>query len=243
MIIRLSAKHLFVGRCESMRWCVLLCLALATLVPAFENADSRRRKKALRQAANAIKHKLTVEFSTEEIQCAACEATARQIEDKLRKGGGKQKTTVDRLEMLYAACETVDEQLPNPLDPLDGNGGKVLQFFANQAAQEQMLKEHGRKFYESGLSEFCTTLIEEHEEVLSLVMAKATTVGAAGASVADAFADMFELKVPICVQTTKQCTDDALNRISQARMGLATKDPALRQKLAEMMAAKQKAEL
>jgi hypothetical protein len=176
MIIRLSAKHLFVGRCESMRWCVLLCLALATLVPAFENADSRRRKKALRQAANAIKHKLTVEFSTEEIQCAACEATARQIEDKLRKGGGKQKTTVDRLEMLYAACETVDEQLPNPLDPLDGNGGKVLQFFANQAAQEQMLKEHGRKFYESGLSEFCTTLIEEHEEVLSLVMAKATTV-------------------------------------------------------------------
>jgi hypothetical protein len=224
------------------RFCLFLCLTLAALVPAFENAESRRRKKALRQAANAIKHKLTVDFSTEEIQCAACEATARQIEDKLRLGGGKQKTTVDRLEMLYAACETIDEQLPNPLDPLDGNGGKVLQFFSNKAAQEQMLKEHGRKFYESGLNEFCTTLVEEHEEVLSLVMAKATTVGATG-KVADSFADMFELKVPICVQTTKQCTDDLLNRISQARMGLATKDPALRQKLAEMMAAKDKGEL
>ena len=214
-------------RTTASRTAFFLVACLVSSATAFENFEARERKKELKAAANEIRRRLQSTspeeynaFGVEEVGCAACEAVARSVEAKMQYGGGKHKATVDRLSLLYEACENIDEQIPSTMPPVKEGNPKALHFFASASLKQEIakLKKQGKYAFDAakGLTEYCTVLVEGHEENLSSVMAEAT----------EALQGMFELKVKICVETTKQCTDDQLNRISEHRIAMAGPEAA-----------------
>ncbi len=198
-------------------------------VSAFENAKIRQRKVTLSEAAAAIRIPYTEEsrdrFSTEEVQCAACEATARSLEYLMRndehKGGVAQ-----RWNLLVSVCDKIDQHVPTTLAALEEGGKEALSFWP--PSQEWLSTMKGKSWTPPmlGLREYCTVFVEEFEDELSEVMKNAEPVSAETMSKASKMAhgilhdgnaaDMprYELKEATCTQATKQCSSDALNKIT-----------------------------
>ena len=136
------------------------CLLIAALAVAFESGEQKERKRALKAAAKGLRlGDYKDKFSLKEVQCAACEATARSFENEMKLGRHR-GDGVGRLSMLYAACEHMDDQIPMEMDSATEGAGKVLHFFNNPQVDVSKLGS-------LGLGEFCTTMVEEFEEELA----------------------------------------------------------------------------
>ena len=142
-------------------------LALVALASAFENAKQRQRKAAMKDAVDALN---VPGFSQIEAKCAACEAVARSMEDKMKTGkhlGGAH----NRVSVLYDVCDNIEEQLPMTMKPVEEGGPEALHFW--KAPKEQLEQLKGGQIKDIGLGEFCTAVVGEYEEELSGVMDKA----------------------------------------------------------------------
>ena len=149
------------------RWILASVLALVALASAFENAKQRQRKAAMRDAVDALN---VPGFSQIEAKCAACEAVARSMEDKMKTGkhlGGAH----DRLSVLYDVCDNIEENLPMTMKPIEEGGPEALHFW--KAPKQQLDELKGGQIKDIGLGEFCTAVVGEYEEELSGVMESA----------------------------------------------------------------------
>jgi bacterioferritin-associated ferredoxin len=195
-----------------MRLSALIVLA-ALVGPAtsFESAELKRRRKAKKEAVSY----LNVDgWTGEAAQCAACEATARQMEDKMRTGQHK-TGEVERLGLLMEVCDGIETQLPMKLAPVEKGGPDVLHFFRNDNAMAELKREGGGPIDLSklGLLEFCNAVVEEWEEELAEVMDNAKpTMAKFGASLYGKPISNYELKVDVCVKATGLCAGRSSTR-------------------------------
>ena len=202
-----------VGQMTPVRLSVVL--AVATLAAGFENARMRSRTKKMKEISSFVK---VPGFGGEETLCAACEAVAQSLEAQMKTDQHKESPVV-RTAKLMETCDYIDNYFPATLKPISQGGPEVLHFVK---AKPKDLKEGEARV---GLSEYCTALVEEYEEELSAVMDAAQpisseTTKAMSEAMGVYDGPRYELKVDTCVTATKQCSHDALNRISSHRIGM-----------------------
>jgi len=220
-----------------------LCLfvLLASSV-AFENAKARKRRQAMHEAVGLLK--TGGQFSTVEAKsCAACEAVARNLETKMARGHHL-TGEVERLAVLYEACDGDERNVPQPIKPGGDGGEEILHYFQVSDELASQIKGSTDQF---GLGEFCTVLLEEFEDELTAAVAAAKPVSSAVSAKMGGLAAgehrnlMYEMKQAVCVQATSSCSDDTLNRISNGRImqaiHQAKTDPVQAKRLESMFAA------
>lgn len=214
--------------------CVAVFLTLLALTDAFENAKMRERKRKVKEAASYLR---IPKFSMDEQRCAACESVAQSIEKKMgmdvHKGG-----YVEQLALLMSACDGIDAEVtPAELPDPEGNEDslrKVLHFAPSP-------KDTGtiERPMPVGLGEYCTTLVEEFEDELVEMIGSAKAIDqevirALGSVTSPA---RYELKEKTCIEITKSCTTESLNKITHARLALVKNmDKSTQAKLVEMFA-------
>jgi hypothetical protein len=213
----------------------MLFAAIVVAADSDQNTRVLGRGKRVVGAASFLRLDLN-KFDIEDQNCAACEAVAQSIERSMtlgqHKSGGGAAT-----EVLVDACEGIDDrtmvnQLQRaPTDESDATtaSSSVLQFHTFREAelkQVMSMRRHGAAptAERVGLSEYCSALVDEHEESLVATMLAATPLDAADAAEINGLEEYggtakehYDITVQMCLEITKSCTVPQLQSIFLAR--------------------------
>jgi hypothetical protein len=168
-------------------------------------------------------------FRPKEQACAACEVIARTLEERMAAGAHHGVTgrrgAHERLTVLSELCEGIEQLVPSPIRSHAPTQTLVLQFDALSPESAEDLRRKGKTpeaVPDFGLRDFCYGLVEEHEGALSSkVMVEAEEL--ARRSGRPLKERGYDLKGAVCVELTKSCTADGLERIVSARKGGAAR--------------------
>jgi len=208
------------------RWMVECVFVIVMLCAGFENSAMRQRKRALQDAVEEIKVPIG-SYSQEEIQCAACEAVSRNLADAMSSGRHK-AGAVERIAVLYEACEGIETKLPAELPPKEDGGDKVLHFWTPQDMEALRSTDVSK----IGMKQYCNTLVEEFEDAIVEEMTSAKEVTSMTAVKGLSRYSMVEA---LCVRATPSCSDDSLNRITESRLVMGMKNSDAREQLTSLL--------
>jgi len=165
-----------------------------------------------------------LDYTPEQVNCAACEAVAQALENAMATGkhlskiGHKRKGqrtdtqggdgAVERMDLLFGVCDAMGKYVPAKLE-------NTLHFTSAGSLSG------GRSEFTQVLTAFCQELVEQHEEALLETMRDARPVELPEIMMRSSPGLLrYELKEAMCVRATESCTDERLNAISFGRIAL-----------------------
>jgi len=188
-------------------------------------------------AAGSLQGKLAnigfVEYSAEQIDCAACEAVAQALEKAMSSGahlgkdsrarpaktrgtGTSGSGAVERMDTLYSTCQQIGTYVPAKLETT-----QTIHFLDSR---DQSVKEL------VGLREYCEELVEAHEDAVLEVMRRAQPAETAPSTKQSSGGHLrYEIKAEMCVEAAGRCSVEALADITDGRTAEGVAKPEMHQ--------------
>jgi len=173
-----------------------------------------------------------LDYTPEQVNCAACEAVAQALEAAMATGkhlskiGHKRKGqrtdtqggdgAIERMDLLFGVCDAMGKYVPAKLEKTS-----TLHFTsAGSTSTSAGSSSGGRSEVTPVLTAFCQELVEQHEDALLETMRDALPIEVPEIMRSSAGLLRYELKEAVCVRATESCTDERLNAISFGRIAL-----------------------